>query len=87
MSAQLEPEIRAALELVARRPLLPPPHMALMLKQDADDLQVRLTMAERLGWLDEQAACCGRQSRYSLTSAGRDMLAASGSLSLASPGK
>ncbi len=76
MSVLLDGALRDVLELVERRPLLPPAHMALMLKQDTGELQVRLTAATRLGWLTAERACCGREWRYSVTEAGRDALEA-----------
>jgi hypothetical protein len=70
--------LRDALDLVARRPLLPPGYMALLLNQDADELAVRLDAATRLGWLSEEPACCGRQSRYSVTEVGLSTLGSPG---------
>ncbi len=65
MSALLEPgPLRDALELVARRPSLPPSYMALVLKQDAGELRVRLDVLVGLGLLSAEVACCGREQRY-----------------------
>lgn len=69
MSALPDP-LHAALSLVARRPLLPLAHMALMLKQEHAELQIRLDAARRLGWLSTERACCGRENRYAVTEAG-----------------
>ncbi len=66
------------LELIGRRRLLPPSYMALLLKQDLGELQVRLDVAARLGWLAAERACCGREWRYSVTELGGSMLVMSG---------
>lgn len=70
----VERELRDALELVARRPGLPPTYMALMLHQDHRELTLRLQAAAAVGWLTEQRACCGQQARYAITAAGRAVL-------------
>lgn len=59
--------LRDVLELVARRPELPPRYMALLLKQDPGELQVRLDVLTGLGFLNAERACCGRENRYSVT--------------------
>lgn len=66
--------LRDLVELVARRPLLPPKYMALLLKQDPAALQVRLDVATGLRWLSAERACCGRENRYTITDAGRSVL-------------
>lgn len=66
--------LRDALGLVARRPQLAPTYMALLLKQDPDELLLRLQAAAAVGWLAEHRACCGRQSRFTLTDEGRRVL-------------
>ncbi len=72
----LEPgPLRDMLAFVARRPLLPPRYIALVLDQDPDELAIRLDVAVGLGWLREQPACCGHGSRYAVTAAGRVVLA------------
>lgn len=70
----LEPPLSAALELVARRPMLPLEYMARLLQQDRDELRVRLDVAARLGWLTAEKVCCGREDRYSVTALGLAVL-------------
>ncbi len=81
----IEGELRDLLAYIVRRPKRPPRFMALSLKQDPVALQVRLDVAERLGWLDAEAACCGKGWRYSATDAGRNLIAYSDSRG--SPGR
>ncbi len=64
--------LRDAMTLIAKRPGLPPRYMALMLRQDPDELLARLEAAAHVaGWLTEEPACCGRGSRFAITPAGR----------------
>lgn len=63
---------------VAKRPMRPPAYMARVLRQDPDELQIRLDAATRLGWLDAEMACCGRGLRYRVTDAGAAVLRENG---------
>lgn len=66
--------LRDAMTLVARQPQLPLTYMALLLRQDHDELLLRLHAAAAVGWLAEHRACCGQQARFSLTPEGQRVL-------------
>lgn len=67
-------ELRAALELVARRPRLPVKYMALLLKVDAGELELRLLAAAHAGYIDERVEGCCHGSRFEITAKGREIV-------------
>lgn len=62
--------LRQALDLVARRPRLPLPYMAILLKHDPVELELRLLAAANVGWVVEYPGCCQQQSQFEVTEAG-----------------
>ncbi len=67
--------LMALLAFIDRRPLLPPSYIARVLDQSAAELQIRLDVCRRMGWLTVQQSCCGRGECYALTDAGRALIA------------
>ncbi len=73
--AGVEPEFAAALRLVARAPGMSPALMALHLRQDPRELELRLQAATAVGWLAAEQACCGQGLRFSIKADGLAVLA------------